>query len=286
VPKDKIAELIDANLQVNEEINFHDEGDQEQLQKDDTRRLKNAKWIPIDKIRPDPNQPRRVFNEASINELAQSIKDYGLRQPIVVERDEEKGLFRIVSGERRYRASKRIGLRDMPCIVQDQAEGALRFVQQLIENIHREDLTPVDKARALLEFRQILGERISWSDVERKVGISESRRKQFVRLLNLPVSIQSEIVSMGKRRSENQVTEKHARALLMLNKMPGKQAELFNSIKSGTSTISGDEAIAIAKGIKGEKRKKVFRISYLTTEELISKLQESLRKLQRNVGGT
>ena len=70
-----------------------------------TRRIKSAKWIPIDRIRPDAKQPRKHFKESSLAELAQSIKEYGIRQPIVVEKDQNRDVFRIVSGERRYRAS-------------------------------------------------------------------------------------------------------------------------------------------------------------------------------------
>ena len=249
------------------------------------RRMKNAKWIRIEKIKPDPNQPRKTFKEESLEELSVSIREHGIRQPICVEYEEQKGWYRIVHGERRYRASKTVGLEEMPCIVQGKTEGILRFAQQLVENIHREDLSPVDKARALLELKESMGNDSTWEYVEQRVGISETRRKQFVALLKLPEEIQKEIVAIGRKPSKNRITEKHARALLMLNKMPEKQEELFLEIKNGNSTLSGDEAVERAKGLKGKSERYIFRISYHTREELIEKLENALSGLRAELEG-
>jgi ParB family chromosome partitioning protein len=192
-----MTELISGNLQDFDSAEPSAIPDEPIPARGGTRRIKSAKWIPIEKIQPDPAQPRRDFNDASLAELAQSIGEYGVRQPIVVEHVEEGESFQIVSGERRYRASKSVGLVEMPCIIQEQATQVLRFAQQLVENIHREDLSPIDKARALLEYKAILGDGNPWSEVEQKVGISETRRKQFTALLNLPEAMQKEIVATG-----------------------------------------------------------------------------------------
>ena len=98
----------------------------------------------------------------------------------------------------------------------------------------------------------------------------------------LPEKIQSEIVSIGKRPAKNQITEKHARALLMLNKIPEKQAELFKLIKKGDSSLIGDEAIEMAKKMKGVEAFKTFRIKYQSEDELIEKLEEALANLRKN----
>ena len=156
----------------------------------------------------------------------------------------------------------------------------MRFAQQLVENIQREDFSPIDKARALLEYKEIMGKGTPWLKIERKVGISETRRKQFVSLLNLPEKIQNEIVAIGKRPSKNQITEKHARALLMLNKMPEKQVELFKLITKSNTSLIGDEAIEIAKNIKGVNTYKTFSVKYQSGEELIQKLEEALANLK------
>ena len=282
--KNKFEQLISDNLN-----NFEDktsEIDQHIASRTGgTKRMKNAKWIAIAKICADPTQPRKNFNEVSIAELAQSIQEYGVRQPIVVEYITDKDKFRIVSGERRYRAAKIVGINEMPCIVQEKANQSLRFAQQMIENIHREDFSPIDKARAIIEYKGLLGEGKPWSEVEQKIGISESRRKQFVSLLNLPADIQSEIVAIGKRPSKNQLTEKHARALLMLNKMPEKQVELFNIIKNGKTKITGDEAIEKAKNIKGKKTQLIFKLTYQNREDLIKKLEKALSELKNKGKG-
>jgi ParB family chromosome partitioning protein len=247
--------------------------------------MKSAKWIPLEKIKPDPSQPRKNFKSGSIAELAQSISEYGIRQPIVVEYDNDKDSFRIVSGERRFRAAKMLDLKVMPCIVQDNATNTLRFAQQLIENIHREDFSPIDKARALLEYKTLLGKDVPWSDVEKKLGIGETRRKQFISLLNLPKEIQSEIVTLGNKASKNQITEKHARALLALNKQPNEQTELFDMIRNGKNSISGDEAIEKAKEMKGEEKGRLFKVSYQSVEELIDKLERAIQKLKKIKAG-
>jgi len=287
VSRNKFEQLISDNLSNFEEEKTSEIDQHMASRSDGTKRMKSARWIAIAKICADPAQPRKNFNESSIAELAQSIQEYGVRQPIVVEYITDKDRFRIVSGERRYRACQIVGLNEMPCIVQEKANQSVRFAQQMIENIHREDFSPIDKARAIIEYKGLLGEGKPWSEVEQKIGISESRRKQFVSLLNLPAEIQSKIVAIGKRPSKNQITEKHARALLMLNKMPDKQAELFNIIKNGKTKIIGDEAIEKAKTIIGKKAQLIFRLTYQNSEDLIEKLEQALSELKtKNKGVT
>jgi len=281
VSNNNIANLIEKNVKNTDSSELLDNQDQINPNIRGTRRMKSAKWIPLDKIKPDPSQPRKYFKNGSITELAQSISEYGIRQPIVVEYDINKDTFRIVSGERRFRAAKMLDLKEMPCIVQDNATNTLRFAQQLIENIHREDFSPIDKARALIEYKSLLGEDVRWADVEKKLGISETRRKQFISLLNLPEDIQNKIVSLGSKASKNQITEKHARALLALNKLPNEQTELFEIIKNGKNSISGDQAIEKAKEMKGEEKIRFFKVGYHNVEELIDKLQRAIQKLKK-----
>jgi ParB family transcriptional regulator, chromosome partitioning protein len=264
---------------------FNITDDSEELQQpaiERTKRIKNARWITIELIQPDLDQPRKKFDEDSIQQLAQSIKEHGILQPIVVEKIESNGTYKIVHGERRYRAACLIQVNEMPCIIQSSLETTKKYAQQIVENIQREDLSPIDKARALLEYKEMLGEAGTWADVQKVVGISESRRKQFVALLKLPEDIQNQIVSIGKRPSKNQITEKHARALLMLNKFPEKQMTLFEQIKNRDKPIIGDKAIEIAKDAKGKKMKKIFKISYSSTNELIEKIELTLGELKAN----
>lgn len=250
------------------------------------RRLKGARELPLDKVKPDPNQPRTQFDEAALQELAQSIKTHGVRQPIEVEYIADGDYFRIVSGERRYRASQIAGNDHIPCIVREVSDRD-RLGIQLMENIQREDLSPIDKARGLLEYKQSLGAKAQWKEVEQLTGISERRRQQFLALLDLPEKIQKEIVALGSDRSkQNVITEKHARALLKLKKHPKEQLNLFKKIRKSPESISGSDAMKLAKEMLepvGEKPSKVT-LTYTSTADLIEQLKKMLSELERQDG--
>jgi ParB family transcriptional regulator, chromosome partitioning protein len=253
----------------------------DQERQDGTRRIKNARLIDIEKIKPDPDQPRKTFSQESLTELSNSIREHGILQPITVEYIADEDYYKIISGERRYHASKLAELKTMPCMVYDDVTTKDRYAKQLIENIQREDFSPIDKARALLEYKDMLGPEAIWADVEKLVGLSERRRKQFVALLRLPEQIQKEIVIIGRRPAKNSITEKHARALLLLNSYPEKQIELFELIKNGDEPITGDDAINKAKQVKGKNSLHTFKATYRTDEELIQILEQALNKLKR-----
>lgn len=246
-----------------------------------TTRLQNAREIPIGRIKPDPKQPRKTRDDAALAELATSIKEHGVLESITVEYIEDKDHFKIIYGERRYRAAQKAGLTHMPCIIRttDKSE---RLALQLIENLQREDLSPIDKARGLLELKATLGADTRWTRVEKITGISERRRKQFVALLNLPKEIQKEIVSLGAKPARNQITEKHGRALVRLNKSPEKQLDLFNKIKNSKTTITGDEALQLVKEFLGSKSKTKHKIlfSYIDLDDLIQQLEAKLAAIK------
>jgi len=246
-----------------------------------TSRLKEARNIPIEKIKPDPNQPRKNFDAGSLSELTNSIKENGVLQPITVEYVAEEDYFKIITGERRYRASQQAGLTHIPCIVRT-LEPQKRLVHQLIENIQREDLSPIDKARGLLELRAALGKDAQWKEVEKITGISERRRQQFLALLDLPEDLQAKIVTLGKRPANNVITEKHARALLKLNRYPDKQRELLQKIITSKTPITGDQALALTKEMLGTHQKRTHKITfiYTTTKDLIRQLEAKLAALK------
>jgi ParB family chromosome partitioning protein len=275
MPKQKIEAQIINTIKNQDDTEILDI--QDQISPPVTGRIRNARWIPISQIIPDPDQPRKKFNDKTLQEMASSITDYGIRQPIIVEQEQDN--YRIVSGERRYRAAKIAQQEEIPCIIQENAESTIKYAQQLIENLHREDLSPIDKARALIEYKNLLGKDKPWSAVEKKLGISETRRKQFIALLNLPEYLQQQIVSLGNKPSQDQLTEKHARALLLLNKNPKEQKELYQQITTGKN-IPGEQAIVMAREMKGQPTTQILKISYNSKEELIKKLEEKLRELK------
>jgi len=249
-----------------------------------TKSFSNARIIKTELIYPDPAQPRKKFDDASIKEMMESIKTHGLLQPITVESDNNEK-FKIISGERRYRACKAAGKEEIPCIIMSPDDNKDRFAKQLVENIIREDLNPIDKAYALIEYKNMLGENSKWEDVEKALGISETRRKQFIRLLNLPQEIQDRIVLQAKKQEKEQITEVHARALLLLNEQPEKQKELFEQIITDPKNFSSNKALSIARSFRDSQKEeqnisKKLILEYNTKDELKELLLQKLRELE------
>jgi ParB family chromosome partitioning protein len=140
--------------------------------------LLEARLIRLDRIVPDPEQPRREFDPAALTELAASIRAEGILQPIAVRYDEPRDIYVIVHGERRWRASKAAGLEQVPAVVRDVPEDR-RLLQQLMENIVREDLNALDRATALRALKTRMGD-ASWDRVAEAVGIRRSRLFQLL----------------------------------------------------------------------------------------------------------
>ena len=247
----------------------------------DTSKLSGARMIPFRKVKPDPKQPRTNFREEPLKELAASISEHGILQPLVVQYIQDGDYFQIVSGERRYRASELIGLKKLPCIIRDNLTQGKIVAQQLIENIHREDLSPIEKARGFYSLKAVLGD-VKWKDVEKITGVSERRRQQFIALLELPKEIQKNIVNIGSKPSQNQVTEGHARALLRLDGHPEKQQKLFNQILKTNEPITSRQAMHIAREMLGENTQRTSKIefSYSSLSDLITQLKAKIDELE------
>jgi len=162
-------------------------------------------FVPISRIEPNPDQPRKDFDEKAMAELADSIREKGIIQPIIVERKESGG-FIIIAGERRYRAAKMIGLEEVPVIIKNYGQDE-RLEIALIENIQRSDLNPIEEAEAY----QKLIERHNYTQeqVAKKVGKQRTTIANALRILKLPDEIK-------KQLSEGIITPGHARAILSL----------------------------------------------------------------------
>ena len=164
-------------------------------------------WEKIQKIKiidiePNKNQPRRNFDQEAIEELAESIKVYGVIQPIIVKKRE--GYYEIIAGERRWRASKKAGLTEMPCIIRDDDERRTKEIA-LIENIQREDLNPIEKAKG---FRQLIDEYgLKQQELADIMGMNRSTVANCLRILNLD----SRVIDLA---SDGKLTEGHCRTLL------------------------------------------------------------------------
>jgi ParB family chromosome partitioning protein len=199
--------------------------------------LTNAKEIALTRIEPDPDQPRRTFDEVRLEELTASIQIEGILQPIVVRYHEERDLYIIVHGERRWRAANAAGLGAIPALVRDVPEER-RLVQQLMENIVRDDLNPVDRAAALRTLKRQLGD-ASWETVAEAVGIKRSRLFQLLDTEKLPEPIQDDIRA-------GRLSEKQSRVLQGL--APVFQTVLRDELVE--RELPQTEAIAIARQLR------------------------------------
>ena len=187
-----------------------------QLTKEEERKLKDGEEIiqniKIIEIEPNKDQPRKNFPAESIEELAKSIEKYGVIQPIIVAKRD--GYYEIIAGERRWRASKKAGLKEIPCIVRENDEKTNKEIA-LIENIQREDLNPIDKARG---FRKLLDDYgMTQQELADKIGLNRSTVANTLRLLNLDERVM-------KLAIEGKLTEGHCRSLLSIED-PEKQYE-------------------------------------------------------------
>ena len=203
-------------------------------------------YLSVSSITANPNQPRKTFDEDSLNELADSIRSQGIIQPIIVE-EYAPGKYSIIAGERRFRAAQIAELDKVPCIIKNLGE-IQRMEISLIENVQRENLNPIEEAFAYQYLIQKSG--YTQEDVARKVGKSRSAVTNSIRLLNLPDIIKDDLIS-------GLITSGHARAILSLVN-PSDQMLLRNKIVEGDLSVREAEALAddYNKGRKIVQRKK------------------------------
>lgn len=209
-----------------------------------TERLPNAQSnepikIPIDKIRPNHLQPRKHFDPEHLSELAASIKEHGLAQPILVSYDGAFKSYELIAGERRLRASELAGLKEIEVIVRNPKSDKERLALALIENIQRKDLNPIEEALGYL--RLMKEAQINQTELTRIIGKSKSALSNTLRLLELPENIQNAL-------QYAQISEGHARALLMIEN-PVEKQRLFTKILE--QKLSVRDAEDLARDLKG-----------------------------------
>ncbi len=212
-------------------------------------------WIDTDKIKPNPFQPRRDFDEARLQDLAGSIKQYGVLQPLTVSRMETEkeggGLlteYELIAGERRLRAARLAGVLQVPVIIRTGDTAMMKLELAIIENLQREDLNVVDRARAF--FRLANEFKFTHNEIAKKMGRSREYVSNTLRILSLPEEILNGL-------SEGKITEGHTRPILMLADHPEEQLVLFKEIVYKKITVR--EAERLARKIAYERvRKKEF----------------------------
>jgi ParB family chromosome partitioning protein len=191
--------------------------------------------LAIDVVRPKSGQPRKHFDDAALRQLANSIIEHGIMQPLVVV-EVEQNMYSIIAGERRWRAAKLVGLSEVPVVVRTASE--LQQVElALLENIQREDLTPLETAHAIVRLHDQFGQ--SYEQIAKRLGKAPSTVANSIRLLALPEVMQTAL-TIGD------INEGHARALLALVKQPSEQLILFKQILLHGWSVRQAESFAAA----------------------------------------
>jgi len=192
--------------------------------------------ISLSRIARDKNQPRKTFEEKSIRELADSIKEQGIINPITIRPSGKK--YIIIAGERRFLAARQAGLKKIPAVIRKVSKNDVMLIS-LIENLQREDLNSIDRAEGIKALKVNLG--LPWIKVAEKLGLSKQRVLDLVGLLNLPDEIKDDIRS-------RKLTEKHGRAL---RKLKGRKDNVLKVSKiAKDKKLSGDETLKLAKEVK------------------------------------
>ena len=222
--------------------------------------------LPVDSILPNPQQPRARFDDETLTALSESIAELGVLQPIVV-RPGEDG-YVLVAGERRLRAAKRAGLTEIPAVVRGVDDEAGSLIQALVENLQREDLTPLEEAAA---FQQMLDDfDMTHAEIAARVGRSRSAISNAIRLLGLPAGIQVMVES-------GELSAGHARALLGTDDLAYAEHIGRRAADEGWSVRQTEDAIRTRTGTDaGTRRTKLREVRPVEIIELEQRLTEQL----------
>lgn len=229
-------------------------------------------WVETDRIKPNPYQPRREFDELRLAELADSIRQYGILQPLTVSRvevqKEDGGLtteYELIAGERRLRASRLAGVTQVPVIIRVGDSALMKLELAILENLQREDLNAVDKARAF--FRLANEFKFTHAEIAKKVGKSRESISNTLRLLTLPEDAINAL-------SEGKISEGHTRPLLMLADHPEEQMVLLKEIIYKKLTVR--EAEKVSRKIAYDRIRKKEYMPDPEIVELEEELQDKL----------
>lgn len=223
--------------------------------------------IPILQLQPNPTQPRGIITPEAVMELADSIKEHGILEPLIVAHTPAG--YQIIAGERRWRASKMAGLKVVPCVVKETTpKGMLEMT--LVENVQREELNPIDRAKGFQTLKDQFG--LQTSEIARRIGKSSSFISNSLRLLTLPDAIKDGLLS-------KLITEGHARALQTIEN-PKFMIEAYKMVLRETASVRKTEDIARrikAKIGKNDQNKvKRGRASFIVSEQ-IDRLRDSIQ---------
>lgn len=231
--------------------------------------------LAISLLMPNPEQPRTIFDDGALKELATSIKQYGVMQPLVVSPDGKN--YIIIAGERRWRASQLAGLKKVPAIVRTTKQ-LERLELALVENVQRVDLSPLEQALSVARLHEQFN--MGYGEISRRLGKAETTLSNIVRLLQLPKEAK-EALATGA------ISEGHARQILALKDMPEKQKELLELItKNGWNVRQAERYVTSVKQGAQTKKEAAARVALETPEtKRLSKRYGTSVKIHRMAKG-
>ena len=241
-------------------------------------------WVEVDRITPNPFQPRKTFDEAALDSLAESIRQYGVLNPLTVTKREVErpgeGIFveyELIAGERRLRAAKKAGVQQVPVVIRRPEDSdRLKLELAIIENLQREDLNPIDRARAFKQLVDAFG--MKHVEIGKRIGKSREYVSNSLRILMLPQDMLDAL-------AEGKINEGHTRPLLMLIDKPEEQKTLFQEIL--TRKLSVRDAEQLSRRVAFEKaRKHTLTPDLLVLErQLTEQLGTRVRIEKKDEGG-
>ena len=242
-------------------------------------------WVEVDRIKPNPFQPRKSFDEAALASLAESIRQYGILQPLTVTRKEierpGEGIFveyELIAGERRLRASKIAGLIQVPVVIRTSEDSdRMKLELAIIENLQREDLNALDRAKAFKQLVEEFG--LKHGEVGARVGKSREYVSNTLRILLLPQYIQDAL-------ADGQISEGHTRPLLMLADNPQAQEVLLKEVIARRLSVRDTESLARRSATDKVRHKALISPDLLSLEKQLSeRLGTRVRIEKKDTGG-
>lgn len=229
--------------------------------------------VPLEEIEANREQPRKVFEDYALAELTDSVKEYGVLQPIILVKKEFG--YMIIAGERRFRAAKLAGLKKIPAIIKNLDDRKASLIA-LVENLQREDLNFIEEARA---YKKLMDDyNLTQNEIAEKVSKQQSTISNKIRLLSLPENLQQQLI-------ENKLTERHARALLKIHDDDSRQ-EIIKRVVGNNLNVKQTEKLiedVIRKNAEVERkiRKKNY-ISYKIYLNTIRKTFNQIKEMEKN----
>jgi ParB family chromosome partitioning protein len=230
--------------------------------------------VPVEQISPNPYQPRRTFNDASLEELARSVREHGIIQPLVVTKIGDNK-YRLIAGERRFRAAQKAGLTSVPVVIKETMADTDVLQVALIENIQREDLNPIEEAYAYHQLHEEF--QLTQEEISRRVGKERSTVANFLRLLRLPDSVKKLLAS-------GQLSMGHARAILAVEPAK-KQEQLAERVVKRNLNVRQTEMLAAEKAPKSDQPEKEKDVFTRDAEDRLAKTLRSKVEIDRKRRG-